>query len=579
MIPLVVCTAGGPHLSKLMETVDEYASDDVEVWIFNGSHGNFGDAYNHAMREVFECYDEILIANDDIALTSSSIRRLMDDVNALKRVVPRLGLVAARADNVRDIQKGNPLDQWKPIEAPAVSPILAWISKEAFEAAPFPPINWYSDDVQCADLRALGYQHFVSRAFVFHVGSATIGHDTKRHVDEARPWIVKNRPQYAFEWGLIERPPLKIAVYAISKNEAQFVERFCNSAKDADLILIADTGSTDETAELAAKHGAVVHSIHIKPWRFDLARNAALALIPADIDVCISLDLDEVLEPGWREEIERVWQPDTTNLWYLFDWGCGIKFPYHKIHSRAGYHWHHPCHEDIRIDPRMQAVNAHTDMMLVSHHPDPTKSRSQYMEMLEAAVKEDANDPSHYFYYARELTFYKRWTEARDALTHYLGMNGASNQNERCYAMRLLGQTYEELHDQGAAEKWLLQAAGEAPNTREPWCNLAMLMYRQGRWHECYAYSRRALTITDRTLVYTCDPAVWGYWAHDLAAVAAWNLGLKDVAREQAKLAFDHAPDDGRLKANLAFMENSDVCSADTGTIADPGRHVEEVLS
>jgi hypothetical protein len=63
-----------------------------------------------------------------------------------------------------------------------------------------------------------------------------------------------------------------------------------------------------------------------------------------------------------------------------------------------------------------------------------------------------------------------------------------------------------------------------------------------------------------------------------LAAVAAWNLGLKDVAREQAKLALDHAPNDERLKANLAFMENSDVRSADTGTIADPGRHAEEVL-
>ena len=122
MIPLVVCTTGGPHLSRLMETVDDYASDQVEVWVFNGTQGNFGDAYNYAMREAFECYDEILIANDDIALTPSSIRKLMDDVKALKRTVPRLGLVASRADNVRDIQKGNPLDQWKPVEANAISP-------------------------------------------------------------------------------------------------------------------------------------------------------------------------------------------------------------------------------------------------------------------------------------------------------------------------------------------------------------------------------------------------------------------------------------------------------------------------
>ena len=576
MIALVVCTVGGDHLSRLMESVDDHAPEDVEVWVFNGTQGNFGDAYNYAMREAFECYDEILIANDDITLTPLSIRKLLEDVAALKQTVPRLGLVAVRSDNVRDVQRNAFTDQ--PVEVAAVSPILAWISKKAFEAAPFPPINWYSDDVQCADLRALGYQHFVSRAFVFHAGSATIGHDNRRHVDEARPWLVKHRPHYAEQWGLIVKPRLKIAVYAISKNEAQFVERFCASAKDADLILIADTGSTDETAELAAKHGAIVHSIHIKPWRFDLARNAALALIPADIDVCISLDLDEVLEPGWRQEIERVWKPETTNLWYLFDWGSGLRFPHHKIHSRNGYHWHHPCHEEIRIDPRIKEVAAHSDMLLVSHYPDATKSRGQYMEILEAAVKEDAHDPTHYFYFARELTFCRRWMEARDALTHYLGMNAASNQNERSYAMRLLGQTHEELQDQAGAEKWFIQAASEAPNTREPWCALAMLMYRQNRWHECYVYAHRTLLITVRSLVYTGDPAVWGYCAHDLLAIAAWNMGLKDEAREQVKLALAHAPDDERLKANLAFMENHNVCSTDSGASADPGRHAEAVL-
>ena len=117
---------------------------------------------------------------------------------------------------------------------------------------------------------------------------------------------------------------LKIAVYAISKNEEQFINRFCDSAKDADLILIADTGSTDKTVDLAIQNGAKVYDICIKPWRFDKARDTALALIPGDFDVCISLDLDEILEPGWREEIERVWQENTTRLRYKFDWGAGI---------------------------------------------------------------------------------------------------------------------------------------------------------------------------------------------------------------------------------------------------------------
>ena len=109
---------------------------------------------------------------------------------------------------------------------------------------------------------------------------------------------------------------LKIAVYAISKNEEKFVERFCASAKDADLILIADTGSTDKTVELARSLGVTVYEISVLPWRFDKAKDTALNLVPADVDVCISLDLDEIMEPGWRKEIERVWQEDTTRLRY-----------------------------------------------------------------------------------------------------------------------------------------------------------------------------------------------------------------------------------------------------------------------
>jgi glycosyltransferase involved in cell wall biosynthesis len=149
---------------------------------------------------------------------------------------------------------------------------------------------------------------------------------------------------------------MKIAVYAISKNEEQFVKRFCESAKEADIVLIADTGSTDNTVQLAKECGAQVYTIGINPWRFDKARDTALALIPMDVDVCVSLDLDEELQPGWREEIERVWKEDTTRLRYKFDWGAGIAFFYEKIHHRKGYHWHHPCHEYPVPDVRTKEV-------------------------------------------------------------------------------------------------------------------------------------------------------------------------------------------------------------------------------
>lgn len=351
---------------------------------------------------------------------------------------------------------------------------------------------------------------------------------------------------------------LKIAVYAISKNEEQFVERFANACKEADLVMVADTGSTDGTVEACQRHGIAVHNICITPWRFDHARNAALALLPRDIDVCISLDLDEILEPGWREEIERVWEHGkTTRLEYFFDWGHGIKFRYQKIHARHGYFWHHPCHEYPVNDKRIEEVWAYTDKLLVTHHPDPTKSRGQYLDLLELSVKEDPRCPRNAFYYARELTFYQKWQEAVEALHRYLDMPEATWPNERCYAMRLLGKAYDHLGDYWNAVAWLRRSCAEAPNTREPWCDLAMFLYRRHEWVECYGASLKALSIKDKQLVYTCDPLVWGSWAHDLAAISAWHLGHKDEALRHCKDAIEADPNDVRLKANLKWMEDA----------------------
>lgn len=348
---------------------------------------------------------------------------------------------------------------------------------------------------------------------------------------------------------------LKIAVCAIAKNEAEFVPRFCESAKEADLILIADTGSTDGLPEVARECGAEVHHICITPWRFDHARNAALALLPRDIDIVISLDIDEVLQPGWRQEIERVWVPgETTRLRYLFDWGSGIAFYYEKIFARHGYFFHHPCHEYPVPDGRITEIWAQTDMLLAVHKPDPTKSRGQYLDLLELSVKEDPDCPRNAFYYARELSFHRKWQESIDACEAYLKLPRAVWANERCYAYRVAGRCYSELHDAQNAERAFHLAASEAPNTREPWCELAMMMYRQHRWAECFAYAMRALQITNRLMVYTVDPEVWGAQPHDLASIAAWHLGLKTVSIEQAQLAVEKAPLDQRLQQNLRFV-------------------------
>ena len=75
--------------------------------------------------------------------------------------------------------------------------------------------------------------------------------------------------------------------------------------QEADEIYVLDTGSTDQTVEKLRKRGVHVEQKVIHPWRFDVARNESLKLVPDDCEVCVCTDLDEVLVSGWRQIIEE----------------------------------------------------------------------------------------------------------------------------------------------------------------------------------------------------------------------------------------------------------------------------------
>ena len=113
---------------------------------------------------------------------------------------------------------------------------------------------------------------------------------------------------------------MKVCVYAISKNEEKFVSKWVASMKEADEIYVLDTGSTDQTVSLLEEAGVHVIVEVIDPWRFDVARNKSLEMVPEDTDICVCTDLDEVFDPGWREKIEKAWQEDTTRCQYTYHW-------------------------------------------------------------------------------------------------------------------------------------------------------------------------------------------------------------------------------------------------------------------
>lgn len=350
---------------------------------------------------------------------------------------------------------------------------------------------------------------------------------------------------------------MKIALYTISKNELKFCERFYESAKEADYVIVADTGSTDGTVEKLRDLGATVYSITVDPWRFDDARNASLNFVPADTDVCISIDLDEVLTPGWRAELEQAWTAQTTRMRYPYWWSVnsdgtpGVSFWYDKIHSRNGYRWVHPVHEILQ--PAIPEVQTYCDKFTLKHFPDSTKSRGSYLGLLELSVKEDPQNDRNSHYLGREYMFYGKHDQAIEELTRHLSLKTATWAAERAASMRFIGRCYAAKGQPEQAITWSLKACAEAPGDREPWVELAKNYYSQHNWAGVFYAANQALSITERPASYICEPFAWNHEPWDLKALAAYYMGMYEIALSCGEKALELSPIDERLKNNVQF--------------------------
>ena len=308
---------------------------------------------------------------------------------------------------------------------------------------------------------------------------------------------------------------------------------------EADGIVVLDTGSTDNSLEKLKKTKAYVKQEIISPWRFDTARNKALQMVPDDVDVCVSTDLDEVFLPGWCNELKKNWLASATGAKCRHVWSFnadgsegGVFWPV-RIHRRHDYVWSHPIHEVLSYIGSTPEQLITLSSIQLNHYPNPNKSRAQYLTMLEQAFRENPNDERDCFYLGREYMYY----EARGA------------------AMRFIAKSYLNLHEAQKAIFYLEQAIKEAPNLREPYVDLAYLYYSTSQWGLCAEYCDLALQILHPTENYINEPQAWDSTPYDIGSIAHFQLGHYDRSLAYVAKARSLSPNNERLSKNIQLIE------------------------
>ena len=362
----------------------------------------------------------------------------------------------------------------------------------------------------------------------------------------------------------------KICVYAICKNEDQFVDKWVESMKEADSVVVLDTGSTDNTVEHLRSLGVTVEVKEIKPWRFDIARNEALRLVPDDCNILISTDLDELLEPGWSNILREKWvDGEHVRGIYKYTWSHlangeeGRVFHYDKIHNR-NWIWKYPVHE-LLADLDNDSENYNNSLYLfddihLHHYPDQTKSRGSYLPLLELRAEVNKNDWYGLIYLSHEYYYRGFYQKSIDKLQYILdNYSDHYSDVEKASCYLFMADDYAELHNWSKSIDNYINAINVDPTYREPYIGLAHILLDQKQYLLAETYLKMALDKTYRHYTWLERDTSWTYELFDLLCLATYYAGKKRDSILYAIKALSFSPEDERLKNNLKLcLENTE---------------------
>lgn len=298
----------------------------------------------------------------------------------------------------------------------------------------------------------------------------------------------------------------KVCVYAICKNEEKFISRWIESLKEADYIVVLDTGSTDRSVEILEGYSPLVHVEQkvYEDFRFDVARNDSMKLIPADADICVVSDLDHVFRPGWKEVLIKAFKDGADEVYgpiidYDNDNNVIKWFLSKNVHPNdPRWYWERPIHEGVYYHPdegdNTEIVCETIDEFVIEHHQDTTKDRSIYLTMLEKEYQENSKDPMCMIYYGCELGFHGRNQESKEVfIKGYNECDFTGHENEWYQTCINIALSLNAEHDHMNALKYVLDSFKYGHRTRRNIMMLAYTLSEMGDLNEAQKFMRSAI--------------------------------------------------------------------------------------
>jgi glycosyltransferase involved in cell wall biosynthesis len=226
---------------------------------------------------------------------------------------------------------------------------------------------------------------------------------------------------------------MKLSIALIVKNEAYILEKCLSSVKEADEIIVVDTGSTDNTVEIAKKFTDKIYHFE---WSDDFAGARNYALSKCTGNWILTMDADWILENSIEEVLNTI------------D-GVHDAFSVRLNASSGGYHYLPVLFKrgliySGKVHEYLNPKNVGTSNLQITYYPNNNKLPDRNLNILLTMEK----TPRTLFYLSKEYLDLGIYEKAVKSFDEYIKVSSWIDEKAEAYYYKAKALWYSNRGDE-----------------------------------------------------------------------------------------------------------------------------------
>lgn len=376
----------------------------------------------------------------------------------------------------------------------------------------------------------------------------------------------------------------KISVCLIVRNEPLLEKSLLSIKNYVDEIVVVDTGSSDNTSEIAKKYadkfaiytdcnnpetGLIENFSQARQFSFNLASNNWVMWMDADDILDGAENLFKIIE-----ECESLPNKDGACILFPYEYSYdefGVSTCTHYrerlVYNHKNFKWVNPVHE-VLIPISNNCFQIMKDDIVYKHQRQYSNKTSyeagRNLRILKKYVESHGKDDARQLYYLG-LEYHNNGmlNEAIEALSEYVSVSGW--EDEKCLACLKIYEIYHQQKDWKNALKWAYLASEVKENWGECFFAIAKCYYHMAEdggpytrryWEKCVHYGRYGLSLpVTKTLLFV-NKLDRNYIIYLYLNTALNNIGDVNGALEAAENGLKTRPNDSILLYNKKLYKS-----------------------